>query len=262
MPSLQANWNRGFLSCGREGWQKGSGKEREQLQKCYDPHFPKLIQATNGTSHKAPIDQLQTTGLLCYPIPMAASTKERILDAAEELMLTKSFHSVGLSEILAAVKVPKGSFYHYFSSKEQFGVELISHYVQRHTERLQQGFAAKDTNALQKFCDYWAYQIGLFTGSGCQHCCLVVKLSLEVANFSETMRDVLAQGMRSWRGIFENAIKEGQADGSIRKDLKPAEAAAVVQDIWQGAMQRMQVERTAAPLRTAAQFLQSYLAAK
>src|ERR1700749_1826416 len=57
------------------------------------------------------------------------TTKERILDAAEEIMLQKSFHSVGLNEILSAVKVPKGSFYHYFQSKEQFGVELLKHYV-------------------------------------------------------------------------------------------------------------------------------------
>src|ERR1700748_1608771 len=57
------------------------------------------------------------------------TTKERILDAAEGIMLQKSFHSVGLNEILSAVKVPKGSFYHYFQSKEQFGVELLKHYV-------------------------------------------------------------------------------------------------------------------------------------
>jgi AcrR family transcriptional regulator len=57
------------------------------------------------------------------------TTKERILDAAEGLMLVKSFHSVGLNEILTAVQVPKGSFYHYFKSKEQFGVEMLKHYV-------------------------------------------------------------------------------------------------------------------------------------
>ena len=39
-------------------------------------------------------------------------------------MLERSFHSVGLNQILASVKVPKGSFYHYFESKEQFGVEI------------------------------------------------------------------------------------------------------------------------------------------
>jgi TetR/AcrR family transcriptional repressor of nem operon len=63
-----------------------------------------------------------------------ATTKERILEAAEEIMLAKSFHSVGLNEILTAVQVPKGSFYHYFPSKEQFGVELLRHYVNEASE--------------------------------------------------------------------------------------------------------------------------------
>lgn len=192
---------------------------------------------------------------------MTATTKERILDAAEEIMLTKSFHSVGLAEILASVKVPKGSFYHHFSSKEQFGVELIAHYVQEHTERLHKFFAAPETKALQKLVDYWNYQIGHVTASDCQQCCLVVKLGLEVASFSEPMRAVLADGLKTWRGIYKKAVQEGQADGSIRKGLKPAEAAAAIQDTWQGAMQRMQVERTVKPLRSAAQFLRTALAA-
>lgn len=190
---------------------------------------------------------------------MSATTKERILEAAEEIMLTKSFHSVGLNEILGAVKVPKGSFYHYFRSKEQFGVELISHYVQEHTGRLEKFFGASDARALQKFVDSWGYLIGRMADGECQQCCLVVKLGLEVANFSEPMREALASGMKNWRAIYQRVIGEGQADGSIRAELDAAEAATVMQDIWQGALQRMQVERSVGPLRSAARFLGEYL---
>jgi TetR/AcrR family transcriptional regulator, transcriptional repressor for nem operon len=190
---------------------------------------------------------------------MNVTTKERILEAAEEIMLTKSFHSVGLTEILAAVKMPKGSFYHHFRSKEQFGVELISHYVREHTARLGKFFDAPGTKALQKLVDYWGYQIGHATAGECQQGCLVVKLGLEVASFSEPMREVLADGLKTWRGIFEKVVRAGQADGSIRKELDPAETAAAIQDQWQGAMQRMQVEKNVAPLRSAAQFLRASL---
>ena len=190
---------------------------------------------------------------------MSTTTRERILEAAEDLMLTKSFHSVGLNEILGAVKVPKGSFYHYFASKEQFGVELISHYVEEHTRLLEKFFGATETKALQRFVDYWGYQIGRMTNGECRQSCLVAKLGLEVANFSEPMRETLAKGMAAWRALFERAVREGQRDGSIRKDLKAVEAAAVLQDTWQGALQRMQVERNVSPLRGAAKFLRSYL---
>lgn len=191
---------------------------------------------------------------------MTGTTKERILEAAEGIMLQKSFHSVGLTEILTSVKVPKGSFYHYFSSKEQFGVELISHYVSAHTERLEKFFTASEATALQKFVDFWGYQIGCATDEKCRQGCLVGKLGMEVASFSEPMRDVLANGLKAWRQIFERVIREGQADRSIQKDLDAAEAAAALQDTWQGAMQRMQVERNVAPLRSAANFLRAWLA--
>jgi len=190
---------------------------------------------------------------------MGVATKAKILEAAQEIMLTKGFHAVGLNEILAAVNVPKGSFYHYFHSKEQFGVELIAHYVEEGTARLEAFFAPSDANALQKFSDYWGSLIGRMAEGRCRKCCLVVKLGLEVANLSEPMREVLAEGMKSWRMIYVRALQEGRVDGSIRKELDPAEASALIQDTWQGAMQRMLVERSVAPLRSAAKFLQAYL---
>jgi len=192
---------------------------------------------------------------------MTATTKERILEAAEEIMLTKGFHSVGLAEILAAVQVPKGSFYHHFSSKEQFGVELIAHYVEGNTTQMRRFFESSGTTALQQLTDYWAYQIGTATQGECKQCCLVVKLGLEVASFSEPMRKVLAEGLKTWRGIFEKAVRAGQIDGSIRSGLDPVETAAAIQDHWQGALQRMQVEKSVAPLRSAATFLTASLKA-
>src|SRR3954465_11615320 len=112
----------------------------------------------------------------------APTTKERILDAAEEIMLAKSFHSVGLNEILSAVKVPKGSFYHYFASKEQFGAELIRHYVGEHTVRLRKLLGDRELKGLERFSSQWTFIIGQMTECSCSGgACLVAKLSLEVA---------------------------------------------------------------------------------
>ena len=190
---------------------------------------------------------------------MSGTTKQRILNAAEELMLAKGFHAVGLNEILTAVDVPKGSFYHYFPSKEQFGVELIAHYIDEHLERLSKFLSARDTTALQRFTDYWAFLIGRMTDAGCEKSCLLVKLGSEVTNFSEPMREVLADGLKRARDIYEQTIREGQADGSIRPDLDPAAAAELIQHVWTGALTRTQIEKRVAPLRSAASFLRGYL---
>ncbi len=193
----------------------------------------------------------------------ASTTKERILDAAEEIMLQKSFHSVGLNEILAAVKVPKGSFYHYFQSKEQFGVELLKHYVANASAYKRRALLTTELaeNPYERLMAYFDVNIAKLFEKSCQCSCLVLKLSSEVATFSDDMRAVLADGLREWRGYLEKLVIEGQQKGVMRKDIDPAAAAAILQDLWMGAGQRSQVDRSVAPLRSAALFVRNYLKA-
>ena len=189
------------------------------------------------------------------------TTKERILEAAEELMLTKSFHSVGLNEILTAVKVPKGSFYHYFQSKEQFGVELLRHYVNEASEwkRRMLLSADQEPNPFLRLMAFLDLSAAHLLEKECQCACLVSKLASEVATFSDPMRAVLADGIREWRGIFEKVIAEGQKKGVIRRKINPAETAALIGDLWMGASQRCQVERNVAPIRAAGKFIRNHL---
>ena len=189
------------------------------------------------------------------------TTKERILDAAEEIMLLKSFHSVGLNEILSAVKVPKGSFYHYFQSKEQFGVELLKHYVADATAYKRRALltAELSEDPFERLMAYFDLHIARLMDGGCQCSCLVAKLASEVATFSDDMRAVLADGMREWHGILEKVIVEGQEKGVIRGEINARAAAAMMHDLWMGASQRMQIERSVAPLRAVVLFVRNYL---
>ena len=59
------------------------------------------------------------------PKPQDLDTRARLLEIGAQAIAEKSFNSCGLAEILARAGVPKGSFYHYFSSKEDFGVALV-----------------------------------------------------------------------------------------------------------------------------------------
>jgi TetR/AcrR family transcriptional repressor of nem operon len=194
---------------------------------------------------------------------VTATTKERILDAAEEIMLQKSFHSVGLNEILSAVKVPKGSFYHYFSSKEQFGVELLRHYVNEASANKRRLLlsAEAEPNPLERLTAYFDFGIAMLFENECRCSCLLMKLASEVTSFSEPMRQVLADGVREWRQFFEKVVQEGQAKGVMRSEVDPAVASALIMDLWMGAMQRAQLERSIAPLRGAAAFIRNYLTA-
>ena len=57
------------------------------------------------------------------------TTRDKIIASGVRAILDKSFNAVGLNEILADAGVPKGSFYHYFKSKEAFGVAVVERFV-------------------------------------------------------------------------------------------------------------------------------------
>lgn len=189
------------------------------------------------------------------------TTKERILDAAEGLMLEKSFHSVGLTEILEAVKVPKGSFYHHFKSKEQFGVEMLKHYVADAT-----AYKAALLLSATPEADPLRRLLSFFEGTICRiletqgKCpCLVLKLSAEVADLSEPMREVLAAGNREWIAILEKVLQEGVKKKKIAATVQPAGMAVIIHDLWNGAMQRSAINRDATPPRDALNFVRALL---
>jgi len=189
------------------------------------------------------------------------TTKERILDAAEGLMLEKSFHSVGLNEILAAVKVPKGSFYHHFESKEQFGVEMLKHYMADSAAYKTKLLLSPqpEPDPLLRLLTFFETNVGRALENDGKCPCLIVKLASEVAVFSEPMREVLAEGTHLSSGIYEKLLREGQEKGRISTDFDPAAMAKVILDLWTGAMQRAATTRSVAPLREAIAYLKAAL---
>ena len=67
---------------------------------------------------------------------LARDVRQEILDTAQIIISGKGYAAVGLNEILAAAGVPKGSFYHYFESKDAFGEALLESYFETYLEDL------------------------------------------------------------------------------------------------------------------------------
>ena len=189
------------------------------------------------------------------------STKERIFDAAEAIMLEKSFHSVGLNEILRSEHVPKGSFYHHFESKEQFGVEMLKHYVANASayKRRMLLSSEPESNPRQRLLTYLESTIAAFMANEGKCPCLVGKLASEVAEFSDAMRQVLAEGNKEWTDITEALLREGLQKNLLTCPQGPAATAGLIGDLWTGAMQRASIERNAEPLRATLDFISSQL---
>lgn len=153
-------------------------------------------------------------------------TKTHLLDVGYQLIAKKGFTAVGIKQILDTAGIPKGSFYHYFASKETFGEAIISNYFIHYKMRLD-AIASQDISAQQKLYNYFQNWYDT-QQNGCDHGkCLVVKLSAEVADMSESMRLALNAGYQQTINWLAEQIKAGWEDNSVpRLDNVAAESMA------------------------------------
>lgn len=180
--------------------------------------------------------------------------KRNILATGRAIIARKGFSGVGLSEILAAAEIPKGSFYHYFGSKEQYGRELIEHYVEGYLELLDRVLgegANANANARERLLTYWGYWLESQCCEELEQRCLVVKLSAEVADLSEDMRVALHQGTARFISRIADCVAEGAAEGSLHTVLEPSATATMLYQLWLGASLLSKLSRDRTPLESA-----------
>lgn len=180
--------------------------------------------------------------------PPHTDTREHILSTAEPLVLGKGFTALGLTELLSAAGVPKGSFYHYFRSKEQFGQALLERYFTNYDARLASHFAAEPGRMRDRLLSYFAGWITQACQADSHGSCLAVKLAGEVCDLSEPMREALAVGMAQVCARLADAIARAAAEGSLATCADPAALADALYAMWLGAALRTKVMRDSSPL--------------
>jgi TetR/AcrR family transcriptional repressor of nem operon len=169
--------------------------------------------------------------------------RERILSIGQGLILGRGFSAMGLSELLDAAEVPKGSFYHYFQSKEGFGVALLKRYFDNYHASLQELFGNEAMAPNVRLLTYFDSWRQLHASSQCHDTCLAVKLTAEVSDLSEPMREALATGMDAVIGLIAGAILAGQKDGSVASIHSADQLAESLYAMWLGASLRGKATR-------------------
>ena len=161
--------------------------------------------------------------------------RQHILDTAKPIILGKGFSAVGLNELLNSAEVPKGSFYHYFKSKEYFGEALLDSYFEAYLERLEVLLSAQGMNGAERLMSYWQRWLETQCDDDVETKCIVVKLGGEVSDLSEPMRLALQRGTNQIISRLAEGIAEGITDGSLPNDLVAADTALSLYNQWLGA---------------------------
>lgn len=180
-----------------------------------------------------------------------SDVRQNILDTGQRIMAGKGFSAVGLNEILTSAGVPKGSFYHYFGSKEAFGEALLARYFDDYLAELDETLRQPGLTMAQRLMRYWEAWRDNQSFSDCQGKCLAVKLGAEVADLSESMRGALNRGTAAIIDRLGHAIAIGVKEGSLTVDDDAERVAQSLYQLWLGASVMVKIVRSTAPFETA-----------
>ena len=185
---------------------------------------------------------------------MQKSSKQEIkadflLEKGMELLWAKGYNATSVNDIVKAASVPKGSFYFYFDSKEDFAVKALDKYF---TETVKPAFDIlenKDLSARERILSFYDFRVTMLKEEmNCSMGCMASNLGNEMAEHSEQIRKKIAEKEHYLYNKIIDVIQEAQSNKEIRSDINATDLATFMEDAGKGAMITMKERNSAYPI--------------
>jgi len=177
-------------------------------------------------------------------------TKTVLLEAGKRIFLEKGYNHAGIESILQAAGVPKGSFYYYFESKEDFGLQVLDSFAECYNENFERDLGDPSLSPLERLRRYFEAACERIQSQECRTGCLAGNLSQEMAVQSEAFRARLEEIFEGWVNRYAELLGQAQQLGEIPPHLDVHDLAEFWLNSWQGAVLRAKTIRSARPLQT------------
>jgi TetR/AcrR family transcriptional repressor of nem operon len=161
-------------------------------------------------------------------------TKEKLLDAAQQLMLAKGFPATTVEEICNTAGFTKGSFFHYFESKEHLGKEVLDRFYVFLQQTVQQGSFRMKSDPLQRVYGYVDRFIEMATNPELPGGCLLGHFTQELADTHPEIRSLCAQHFAEWAALLKQELDEAKAKYAPKASFDTQSLAEYFISVMQG----------------------------
>jgi TetR/AcrR family transcriptional regulator, transcriptional repressor for nem operon len=190
--------------------------------------------------------------------PKGLRTRERIVEAAGELFLTRGLVATSLDDVKAAANVSSSQLYHYFDSKG----DLVQAVAVLHTENIvaAQGPMLREMQTLDDLRDWAGFVVDDFRSFDCCGGCPLGSLGSEVAEYDEMARQAVSESLAQW----EDALREGLAklteSGALAPTAEPDTLATSLMVALEGGLLLGKIHRSPRALEVALGNVIDYIA--
>ncbi|MFK3795723.1 TetR/AcrR family transcriptional regulator [Pseudomonas sp. NPDC088444] len=177
-------------------------------------------------------------------------TREALIRCGVEVLTEQGFMATGIDGILKRVGVPKGSFYHYFASKEAFGLDVLNSYAGYFARRLDRWLLDETLSPLERLAGFVQHSKASMARYGYRRGCMVGNMGQEVSVLPDGFRDALEAIFLDWQLRLCTCFEAAKQAGELPRYTDCAELAAYFWISWEGAVLRARLVQSDAPLNT------------
>lgn len=177
-----------------------------------------------------------------------SDTREALIRSGLEVITEMGYLSAGIDAVIKNIAVPKGSFYHYFKSKQEFGMAVLDAYGAFFAHKLDKFLLDTSLPPLERIQAFVSHAGAGMAKFDFRRGCLVGNLLQESAHLPEHYPEKLQEILAQWERSVARCLEEAKHNGGIRSESPPALLAQIFWSGWEGAVMRAKLFRSAAPL--------------
>ena len=175
-------------------------------------------------------------------------TRNALVWCGTELLTERGFQITGIDEVLKRVGVPKGSFYHYFKSKDHFGHAVIDNYEAYYAKKMDRIFGDSSQSPLQRLVNFTANAKNGMVKFDFKRGCLIGNLGQELAALDTQFRERLEGVLVSWEKRIAECLSESIDIGELAPGQDPQALSRFFWVGWEGAILRSKLMRSLEPI--------------
>src|SRR5262245_39541203 len=179
---------------------------------------------------------------------MATDVRQQLLEQGMAMLLRHGYHDLGLAGLLDATDTPKGSFYHYFKSKEDFALQVIDLYMEGAHRGLDACLGDESLSPLRRVRRFFELSEEKYRSEGYLGC-LVGGLGQELSGVSDVFRRKVEECFGQIEKRLAECLKLAVKRGELKRDTDPRRLAKLLMTCWEGAALRSRLARNPAPLQ-------------
>jgi TetR/AcrR family transcriptional repressor of nem operon len=164
------------------------------------------------------------------------------------MLLRHGYNDLGIAALLEEAQIPKGSFYHHFASKEDFGLQVVDLYMQEVHAGLDQCLTDATRSPVQRVRHFFEMSEEKYRTEGYLGC-LLGGLGQELSGVSQAFRRKVEECFDQIARRIASCLRQAINQGELPPGTDPDKLAELLVNCWEGAALRSRLRRDPAPLR-------------